>query len=89
MAYSPIDQGALAASAALRPVAERLDATPAQLALAWLLAQHGVMAIPKATSLDHLEENIDARSLRLSPADQADLDRLFPPPTARTPLATR
>src|SRR5665213_159585 len=48
MAYSPIDQGALASNALLRPLAERLGATPAQIVIAWLLAQSGVMAIAKS-----------------------------------------
>jgi diketogulonate reductase-like aldo/keto reductase len=87
MAYSPIDQGVLAGSVALRPVAERQGITPAQLALAWLIEQPGVMAIPKAASVAHLQENLAAPSLRLSPADHAELDRLFPRPTRRTPLA--
>jgi diketogulonate reductase-like aldo/keto reductase len=89
MAYSPIDQGALAASAALRPLAERLRATPAQVALAWLLAQPGVMAIPKAAGAAHLEENFAAQALVLSSKDHVELDRLFAPPRRRTPLVMR
>jgi diketogulonate reductase-like aldo/keto reductase len=89
MAYSPIDQGTLAASAALRPLADRLRSTPAQLALAWLLAQPGVMAIPKAASVAHLEENFASQSLVLTPDDLARLDRVFPRPKRKTPLAMR
>jgi diketogulonate reductase-like aldo/keto reductase len=89
MAYSPIDQGALAASTLLRPIARRLGATPAQLALAWLLAQPGVMAIPKAARAAHLKENLDSQSLALTPHDLAQIDRVFPRPGRKTPLAMR
>ncbi len=87
MAYSPIDQGALAGSAALQGIAGRHGATPAQVALAWVLAQPGVVAIPKSANEDRLRENLDAAALRLSDDDLAELDRLFPPPERKTPLA--
>jgi diketogulonate reductase-like aldo/keto reductase len=89
MAYSPIDQGALAASPLLRPIAERLRVSPAQLALAWLLAQPGVMAIPKAARAAHLEENLLAQSLVLMAEDRAQIERAFPAPTRKTALAMR
>lgn len=89
MAYSPIDQGALAASRLLRPLAERLHASPAQVALAWLRAQPGVMAIPKASGALHLQENFNAQSIALSPADLSELDRIFAPPKRKTPLRMR
>jgi diketogulonate reductase-like aldo/keto reductase len=89
MAYSPIDQGALAASASLRPIGRRLGVTPAQLALAWLLSQPGVMAISKAARATHLKENFDSQSLRLTSDDLAQIDRVFPPPKRKTPLAMR
>jgi len=92
MAYCPIDQGALAgarAPAALRDVAARHAATPAQVALAALLAQPGVMAIPKASQVQHLRENWSAAALAgvLDAADRAALDRAFPPPRRKRPLA--
>ncbi len=89
MAYSPIDQGALAANTQLRPLAERHRATPAQVALAWVLAQPGVIAIPKAASSKHLQENLAAAQLPLDEADFAAIDRAFPPPTRARPLAMR
>jgi diketogulonate reductase-like aldo/keto reductase len=89
MAYCPIDQGALADHPALHGLAERHGATPAQVALAWLLAQGEVMAIPKASSELHLRHNLAAASLSLSAADLAELDRLFPPPSQKRPLAMR
>jgi len=87
MAYSPIDQGALARNAALRKLAGKRGATPAQIALAWLVAQPGVMAIPKAANADHLRENLAALELTLTPADLAELDAAFPPPKRKVPLA--
>ena len=87
MAYSPIDQGALAAQPGLDAIADRLQATPAQVALAWLLAQPGTIAIPKAVREAHLRENLAAADLTLSPDDLAQLDALFPPPRRKQPLA--
>lgn len=89
MAYSPIDQGSLARNPRLAELARQRGATPAQLALAWLISQPGVMAIPKATSEFHLRENLAAQAITLSAADHAELDAAFPPPQRKTPLATR
>ena len=87
MAYSPIDQGALAGDAALKKRAERLGVTAAQLALAWVVAQPGVVAIPKAVREAHLRDNLAAAELRLSAEDLAEIDRLHPPPRRKKPLA--
>lgn len=87
MAYSPIDQGALAAHAGLKRLAAKLGATPAQLALARLLAEPGVMVIPKSTHPARLRENFDAASLALDAATCQQIDALFPPPRQRVPLA--
>ncbi len=88
MAYSPLDQGTLARSRELKRIAAGLDATPAQVALAWLVRQKGVIAIPKAAGEAHLRENRAALDLRLSRRDLAALDRAFPPPTRKRTLAT-
>jgi diketogulonate reductase-like aldo/keto reductase len=87
MAYSPIDQGTLTRNATLHKLASKRAVTPAQLSLAWLVAQRGVMAIPKAASEEHLRENLAALALTLGPADLAELDAAFPPPRRKTPLA--
>jgi diketogulonate reductase-like aldo/keto reductase len=89
MAYSPFDQGELADHPALRPLAERHRCTPAQVALAWLLQQGGVMPIPKAGNALHLRHNWAAQQLHLSENDQAEIDAAFPPPRRRQPLAVR
>lgn len=86
MAYSPIEEGRLAGHRALRSVAARHGATPAQIALAWVLRQDGVSAIPKASTLAHVRENRAALDLRLGPEDLAEIDRAFPPPTEPRPL---
>jgi diketogulonate reductase-like aldo/keto reductase len=86
MAYSPIEQGRMLGHAALRDVAGRHKATPAQVALAWLLRQDGVIVIPKATALPHVEEDIAAVDLRLTADDLATLDRALPPPKKATSL---
>jgi diketogulonate reductase-like aldo/keto reductase len=87
MAYCPIDQGTLARSAALRPLADRLNATPAQVALAWLIARGDVMAIPKAVQHTHLRDNFAAASLTLDAGALAEIDALFAPPRKKQPLA--
>jgi diketogulonate reductase-like aldo/keto reductase len=87
MAYSPVDQGALLQHEGLRTLAAQRGVTAAQLALAWMLAQPGVMAIPKAADALHLRQNWDASALVLDAAERAQLERLFPPPCRKQPLA--
>ena len=87
MAYSPIDQGRLAGHRALARVAAAAGRSPAQIALAWVVSQDGVMAIPKAGREAHLRENLEAAGLTLDPATQASLDVAFPPPTRKSALA--
>ncbi|MBL8288656.1 MAG: aldo/keto reductase [Rubrivivax sp.] len=87
MAYSPIDQGALAGNEALARVAARHGATAAQVALAALFAMPGVMAIPKSANEQRLRENWAAAQLQLTNEDLADLDRAFPRPSGKKPLA--
>jgi diketogulonate reductase-like aldo/keto reductase len=87
MAYSPIDQGGrLLRHATLKDVAARHDATPAQVALAWLLRQDGMIVIPKAGTIAHARENYAALDLRLTQDDLAEIDRAFPAPKAARPL---
>lgn len=86
MAYSPVEQGALARNSRLEAVAARHDATAAQIALAWVMHQEGVIAIPKASSQEHVRQNFAALDIKLTPQDIADLDRGFPPPTRKRGL---
>jgi diketogulonate reductase-like aldo/keto reductase len=86
MAYSPVEQGRILRDRTLDRVAARLGATPAQVALAWLLRQEDMMVIPKATNAEHVRENRAALDLELTPADLAELDQAFPAPRGATPL---
>ena len=86
MAYSPIEQGRMLGHKALAEVAARHGATPAQVALAWLLRQEGMVVIPKASRQEHVREDLGALDLKLTDADLADLDKAFPPPKGRTAL---
>jgi diketogulonate reductase-like aldo/keto reductase len=87
MAYSPIEQGRLLGKRALAAVARRRGASAAQVAIAWLLHQKGVIAIPKAARPEHVRENRGALDLALSREDLAALDAAFPPPKRRRKLA--
>jgi diketogulonate reductase-like aldo/keto reductase len=86
MAYSPVEQGRLIANQVLRGLAEGIRATPAQVALAWVMRREGVIAIPKAGTVSHVRENYAAVDLLLSDADIAVLDNAFPSPHFRRPL---
>jgi aldehyde reductase len=86
MAYSPIEQGRLLKKRGLAEFAKQHAMTPAQVAIAWLLAQDDVIAIPKAASRKRLEENAAALERPLSPAHLRELDLLFPPPKGPSPL---
>ena len=86
MAYSPIEQGRMLRHPELNKIAKTLGATSAQVALAWLLRQDGVISIPKATDPAHLRDDIAALDVTLDDAALAALDRAFPPPQRREPL---
>jgi diketogulonate reductase-like aldo/keto reductase len=87
MAYSPVEQGRLPTSGALSSVAKRHAATAYQVALAWVLRRPEVIAIPKAGTILHVEENCGAADLALTAEDLSEIDAAFPPPTHKTPLA--
>jgi diketogulonate reductase-like aldo/keto reductase len=86
MAYSPIEQARLLRQAGLARFAARHGMQPAQAALAWMLAQDGVIAIPKTSHPERLRENAAAAQIRLSGEQLAELDVLFKPPSRATPL---
>jgi diketogulonate reductase-like aldo/keto reductase len=91
MAYSPLAsnpqaQRAFLSEPALLAVAGRHGATPAQIALAWLLREPGVLAIPKAASAEHVRANAAALAIRLQGQDLQELDQAFPPPRRARPL---
>jgi diketogulonate reductase-like aldo/keto reductase len=86
MAYTPLDQGRFLSYRTLKEVGARHGASAAQVALAWLLRQDGMIVIPKATSQEHVRDNRAAADVRLTDDDLAALDSAFPPPKRRTPL---
>ena len=98
MAYSPVGHGrGLLENATLKKIAKRHDATchaeasregwtPAQIALAWVLRQPGVIAIPKASSKTHVRENAGSLEIKLTKEDLAEIDREFRPPRSKEPL---
>jgi diketogulonate reductase-like aldo/keto reductase len=86
MAYSPVEQGRLLKQPGLRAFAKEHGMTPSQAALGWLLAQEGVIAIPKTGHRARLEENAAAAQMPLSPAQLQQLDGLFEPPDGPAPL---
>lgn len=87
MAYSPVEQGRLAGHPALVAVGARHGVEPLQIALAWVLRRPDVLAIPKASSVEHVRQNRAAADLVLAPEDLHELDRAFPPPHRKVPLA--
>ncbi len=86
MAYSPVEQGRLIGHPALARIAADRGATPAQVALAWLMARDGIIAIPKASSPAHVRDNRAAADLILSADDHARLDTAFPRSAGPVPL---
>ncbi|HTR59891.1 MAG TPA: aldo/keto reductase [Casimicrobiaceae bacterium] len=86
MAYSPFDEGRLLGNRQLASIAKNYQTKPATLALAWLLAQDHVAAIPKAADVSHVRDNLAAAELSLSAEVLRELDRAFPAPQGPTPL---
>ncbi|KRB61607.1 aldo/keto reductase [Rhizobium sp. Root708] len=86
MAYSPIEQGRILHNPELIRIAKANQATPAQVALAFLLERDGVIVIPKTANAARAAENRDAVSLDITDEDWAALDAAFPPPTKKKPL---
>lgn len=93
MAYSPIghsggEKKELLGNRTVKWVAKRHGLAPAQVLLAWLL-ERDVVAIPKASSVNHVRENRAALELELTERDFIDLDEAFPPPQEKIPLETK
>jgi len=86
MAYSPLEQGRLSDDATLNAIAKRHGISASQVALAWCLRRDGVMAIPKASTQAHVEENRAAWEFELDAQDIAALESAFPPPSGKRSL---
>lgn len=86
MAYSPLDEGHLTSHPAVKSIAQRLGIAPAQVALAWLLRNPGVVAIPKSSSAEHVRANRAAADIGLDGDALATLEQSFPAPRRKKPL---
>lgn len=91
MAYCPLAQAgrlrqALFDNAQLLALARHKQISVAQLLLSWAIRHEGIIAIPKAGSVAHVQENAAALNVMLSAEEIALLDQLFPAPQQRVPL---
>lgn len=89
MAYSPIDEGTLARDRTFAAIGRRHGVSAARAALAWVLRQPDLVAIPKAVSEEHLRDNLTAVDLMLTAEDLAEIDARFPPPQRKQSLGMR
>lgn len=87
MAYTPLGEGRLRHHKTLAEIARRHNATPTQIMLAWVMRSQNVIAIPKASSIAHVEENAQSLDIRLTEEDLHEIDKAFPAPTRKIPLA--
>jgi diketogulonate reductase-like aldo/keto reductase len=86
MAYSPIEQGRLPTSGALSDIARKHGVGPFQIALAWVMRDPNVIAIPKASNPEHVKANRAAADVKLDASDLAALDKAFAPPVRKRSL---
>jgi diketogulonate reductase-like aldo/keto reductase len=87
MAYTPLGSGELASHTELAALASSMGLTAAQLALSWVVRSGRVCAIPKSVTLARITENFAAVERRLAADELAAMDRIFPPPRSKQPLA--
>ncbi|MEL6353922.1 MAG: aldo/keto reductase [Cyanobacteria bacterium J06627_28] len=86
MAYSPIEQGRLLGNKTLEKLGKAKGVSGAQVAIAWLLHRENIIVIPKSSRIEHIEQNVAAQKIKLSPEDIAELDTAFPAPARPIPL---
>jgi len=86
MAYTPLEPAVGPVASVFDDIAARHNASAAQIALAWLLAQPGVISIPKASSVDHVRENAAAVEIKLTDEDVTELNQSFPAPDSPVPM---
>lgn len=86
MAYSPLEQARVLGDPVLAELADGLGITSAQLVLAWVVRDGDVLAIPKAASVAHAQENAAVLDLVLPPDVLAAIDARFPAPSHTVPL---
>ncbi|VWC44763.1 MULTISPECIES: aldo/keto reductase [Burkholderia] len=86
MAYSPVDHGRLPKRSPLDEIARQRGVSVMRVALAWVLAQPGVFAIPKASRIEHVHDNRAALDFMFSDDERAQLDAYFRPPRSKRAL---
>ncbi|QES88626.1 aldo/keto reductase [Rhizosphaericola mali] len=86
MAYSPIEQNRLLEEKVVVAIANKHQATPAQIALAWILQNEDVIPIPKASTIAHVQENLGCFDIQLSEEDNILLNNIFPSPNSKQGL---
>ncbi len=86
MAYTPLGSKQLRSHPAIVSIARRHNATPAQVLIAWVLRVPEMIAIPKASAIEHVEDNAKSLDLTLTAEDLAEIDAAFPPPACKTPM---
>jgi len=87
MAYSPVEQGRLLTHRTVRSIAARHGVTPAQVALAWVVREPDINAIPKAGTAAHVRDDFAALDIELTASEHDELDLSFPPPRRKQELA--
>ncbi|WP_080847872.1 aldo/keto reductase [Cytobacillus gottheilii] len=91
MAYSPLAQGGslrtqLLSDPTVKEIAEKYNAQPLQIALAWTIRAGNCLAIPKAVQEEHVRANAEAARIILTEVDLHKLDEVFPKPARKMPL---
>ena len=92
IAYSPLGRGPKMGSTMMKneavlQVAEKHEASAYQILLAWVMQQPDVLAIPKSSSSKHLLSNLKALDIELTPEDLQILEKTYPKPEHKEPLA--
>ena len=86
MAYSPLEQGRLLKDQRLEDISKEAGMSVAELSIAWTMRSQDVVSIPKASSLKHVEQNINARNVSLPNSILSALDKAFEPPMSKKGL---
>ncbi len=91
IAYCPLAQGGrlrgqLLQSEAVKKVADKHKITPMQVLLCFVLSQNNMLAIPKASKLEHMKQNIECLKIKLDKEDFGMLNKAFPAPIRKVPL---
>ena len=86
MAYSPLEQGRLLKDQRLEDISKEAGMSVAELSIAWTMRSQDVVSIPKASSLKHVEQNINAWNVSLPNSILSTLDKAFEPPMSKKGL---